>query len=115
MRSLLTTLGIVIGIVTVTLMGTAIDGLNAAFLQSITVIGADVLYIERSSWFHNSYLDWVNERSRRTISLPQVRALERQMTLARAVAPFTATRDAVKYRNRSSSSVIIIGTTDQYQ
>ena len=31
MRSVLTTLGIVIGIVTVTLMGTAIEGLNRAF------------------------------------------------------------------------------------
>jgi putative ABC transport system permease protein len=115
MRSALTTLGIVIGIVTVTLMGTAIDGLNSAFVQSISVIGADVLYIERGAWFHQTNLDWVRERNRRIITLQQVRALERQMTLARAVAPFTATRDAVKYRNRSSSSVIIIGTTDQYQ
>ena len=51
MRSVLTTLGIVIGIVTVTLMGTAIDGLNRAFLKSISVIGADVLYVQRFDWF----------------------------------------------------------------
>ena len=34
MRSVLTTLGIVIGIVTVTLMGTAIEGLDRAFVKS---------------------------------------------------------------------------------
>ena len=50
MRSVLTTLGIVIGIVTVTLMGTAIEGLNRAFMNSISSIGADVLYVEREDW-----------------------------------------------------------------
>ena len=55
MRSVLTTLGIVIGIVTVTLMGTAIEGLNRAFLRSISFIGADVLYVSRMDWFVNSH------------------------------------------------------------
>ena len=50
MRSVLTTLGIVIGIVTVTLMGTAIEGLNSAFLKAISSIGADVLYVQREDW-----------------------------------------------------------------
>jgi putative ABC transport system permease protein len=115
MRSALTTLGIVIGIVTVTLMGTAIDGLNRAFLQSVSMIGADVLYVERASWFHSSHEEWQRQQHRRPITLAQVKAVTRQMTRARAVAPFVATRDSVKYRNRSSSSVIIIGTSDQFQ
>ena len=50
MRSVLTTLGIVIGIVTVTLMGTAIEGLNRAFLKSISFLGADVFYVQRFNW-----------------------------------------------------------------
>jgi putative ABC transport system permease protein len=115
MRSILTTLGIVIGIVTVTLMGTAIDGLNRSFFKSISVIGADVLYVERTSWFHKTHLEWLRQANRRPITLLQARTLEKQASLVRAVAPFTATRDSVKYRNRSSSSVIVIGTTDQYQ
>ena len=36
LRSCLTTLGIVIGIVTVTLMGTAIGGLNQSFANSVS-------------------------------------------------------------------------------
>lgn len=115
MRSLLTMTGIVIGIVTVTLMGTAIDGLNRAFFQSISMIGADVLYVERFAWFNKTQADWLRQRNRRPITLAQVKAVEKQMTLARAIAPFTATRDAVKYKNRSSTSVMIIGTSDQFQ
>ena len=43
LRSGLTTLGIIIGIITVTLMATAIEGLNRSFTNSISTIGADVL------------------------------------------------------------------------
>jgi putative ABC transport system permease protein len=58
MRSVLTTLGIVIGIITVTLMGTAITGLNRSFMQSISSIGADVLYVNQASWFIQSEQEW---------------------------------------------------------
>jgi putative ABC transport system permease protein len=115
LRSALTMLGIVIGIVTVTLMGTAIDGLNRAFIQSVSIVGADVLYVERFAWFINSELEWLRQRNRSPITLAQVRAIEKQLTLARAVAPFTDTRNAVRYRNRSSTSVTVIGTTEQFQ
>ena len=57
MRSSLTTLGIVIGVITVTLMGTAIEGLNAAFLRSVSVLGADVLHVDRFSWFTHTGID----------------------------------------------------------
>ena len=40
MRSVLTTLGIVVGIVTVSLMATAIQGLRQSFLRSISALGA---------------------------------------------------------------------------
>jgi putative ABC transport system permease protein len=115
LRSILTTLGIVIGVVTVTLMGTAIQGLNAAFLRSISTLGADVLFVARTSWFIDSYEEWMKVRDRHDITLPQVRELERQMTMARAIAPFVDARRPVKYKNRSSGGVTIIGTTEQFQ
>src|SRR5229473_3585672 len=59
MRSILTTLGIVIGVVTVTLMGTAITGLDRAFLKNISSIGADVFYVERFNWFAGSREAWM--------------------------------------------------------
>ena len=50
MRSALATIGIVIGIVTVTLMGAAINGLNQAFINSISSLGADVFHVSRYNW-----------------------------------------------------------------
>jgi putative ABC transport system permease protein len=82
MRSALTTLGIVIGIVTVTLMGTAIEGLNRAFVERISIIGADVLFVQRVSWFVDSYAEWIKVEHRREITLAQVKALQKQMVYA---------------------------------
>mgnify|MGYP001248607136 CR=1 FL=1 len=114
MRSILTTLGIVIGIVTVTLMGTAIEGMNNAFHKSISIIGADTLFVERFNWMMNSEEEWLKVRKRREITLTQARAVENQLTMARAVAPVVGTGQSVRYKNRSASSVQIIGSTDQF-
>src|SRR5437660_7032923 len=78
LRSILTTLGIVIGIVTVTLMGTAITGLNRSFVNSISFIGADVLYVQRTEWFPGSQRAWLAMQHRRDVTLDQVRELQRQ-------------------------------------
>ena len=114
LRSVLTTLGVIIGIVTVTLMGTAIQGLNRAFLKSISALGADVLFVDRRGWFITSYTEYLKVRNRRTITLAQARAVQRQMTLARAVAPMVAIQDTVKYRNQSANQVQVVGTTEDF-
>ncbi|HTL17229.1 MAG TPA: ABC transporter permease [Patescibacteria group bacterium] len=114
MRSILTTLGIVIGIVTVTLMGAAITGLDRAFLRNISTIGADVLYVERFGWFINSHEEWMKMQKRRRITLVQANALRDLVTMAKAVAPVADSEETVRYKKRSSSSVHVIGTTDQY-
>ncbi|MBO7107242.1 MAG: ABC transporter permease, partial [Verrucomicrobia bacterium] len=73
MRSILTTLGIVIGVVTVSLMSMAIDGVSKSFVQSISVLGSDILYIEKESWMDHS--DWWKRRGRRDIELNQAKEL----------------------------------------
>lgn len=114
MRSILTTLGIVIGIVTVTLMGTAIEGLNRAFLKSISFIGADVFYVHRFNWMAHSHEEWTKMQKRREITMPQVEALTKQLSSARAIAPVADVRQPVKFEKRSSDGVMVIGTTDQF-
>jgi putative ABC transport system permease protein len=114
MRSVLTTLGIIIGIVTVTLMATAIEGLNSAFLKSISALGADVFYVSRNSWFNDSYDDWLKVQKRRPISFVEADALPAQLTLADAVAPAVNIGQPVKYKNRSADSVWIVGTSAEY-
>jgi putative ABC transport system permease protein len=114
MRSILTTLGIVIGIVTVTLMGTAIEGLNHAFLKAVSFIGADVLFVQRENWSApDTEAEWLRVQKRRHLTMEQFSALERDLTLASAVAPLAFDELPIKYGKRSAGGVQIIGSTDQ--
>ena len=112
MRSFLTMLGIFIGILSVTLMGTAIEGLDQAFNRSIAAIGADVLYVQKFPWFAGE--EWFNMRNRRDIKVSDAKAIERQSDLATAVTPEMSTGRTVKYRGQIIEGVHVDGCTDQY-
>lgn len=114
LRSVLTTVGIVIGILTVTLMGTAIEGLNRAFFQSISFLGADVLYVHRFNFFAQSRSEWVKMEKRKPITLLDAAKLEKQLTCAKAVAPVADTGEQIQYKKRQSNSATITGTTEQF-
>ncbi|MBX3746811.1 MAG: ABC transporter permease [Verrucomicrobiae bacterium] len=111
LRSGLTTLGIVVGIVTVTLMATAIDGLNRAFHRSFSFIGADVLFIQRHAWL-SSQEDWRQSRNRREITLEQARIVARRATLARAVSVEVQGIAPVRAGRRSARDVWVVGNTE---
>ncbi len=112
MRSVLTTLGIVIGIVSVTLMGTAIEGLNRAFNTSIAKIGADVLYVQKFPWAGQE--DWWTLRNRRDIRMEHARAIDRQATLASTVTPIAANIVNVRYGSKVVEGAIVVGTDEQF-
>ncbi|HLP09852.1 MAG TPA: ABC transporter permease [Opitutaceae bacterium] len=64
-RSFLTALGVIIGIVAVTLMGTAIGGIDTGVNNSLAIIGDDVLYVTKWPW--RDVEDWWNFRNRQKI------------------------------------------------
>jgi len=65
LRSALTALGVIIGIVAVTLMGTAIRGIDAGVDRSLSGFGDDLLYVSKWPW--RDIDDWWNYRNRRPI------------------------------------------------
>src|SRR5271170_660095 len=114
MRSVLTTLGIIIGIVTVTSMATAIDALNRAVHDSLSIIGSDTLFVSKFNWEIHSEEEWLRENKRADITLEQANKIVKQMLLASAVAPRVDSTRPVWYKNRRANGVEIIGTTDQF-
>ncbi|MGE5315742.1 MAG: ABC transporter permease [Acidobacteriota bacterium] len=113
MRSVLTTLGIVIGIVSVTLMGTAITGLSRTVDETIDKIGADVLYIQKWPWFADGE-EWWKYRNRRDLKMEQYKAVERQATLVKNSTPAVYMGGTVKNGSVSSEGVGIIGVNEQF-
>lgn len=111
LRSTLTTLGIVIGIVTVSLMAMAIDGLKQSFLRSISMLGADVFYIEKFPWERTEA--WWKIRNRRDFSVADGRAIFGESTHALAVSVEASTMQPVRYKDRSSTGVWTAGNNEQ--
>jgi putative ABC transport system permease protein len=109
MRSVLTTLGIVVGIVSVTLMGTAIEGLNRAFNKSIAILGTDVLYVEKWSWGDHGD-DWWKIHNRKDVTIVHAKAIERYSDLSKAVNPAIGTMTNAKYGQKYIESMVVVGT-----
>lgn len=112
MRSILTTVGIIIGILAVTLMGTAIEGLDRAFDSSISALGPDVLYVQKWPWGDVGD-DWWKIRNRKDITIEHAKAIERYSEYAKVVTPATGTITTVKYGQKFIENVVVVGTGAQ--
>lgn len=117
MRSALTALGVIIGIIAVTLMGSAIGGIETGFERSLAVIGDDILYVEKWPWRHVD--DWWNYRNRRTMQARYAEDLKRIIAatpnseLVTAVPTMNTMRN-VKYGDNEVRGVFTQGTTEEF-
>ncbi len=111
-RSGLTMLGIVIGIWAVTVMSTAIKGINNSFQEGISSLGTDVLYVDKWAWFSNE--DWWKMRNRRNITMEDYEKFKKLVKLPVATAPVLDSRQSIKFRDRTIDNVFVNGSTADY-
>lgn len=111
-RSVLTTLGIVIGICSVALMATAINGIDKAFVNGISSLGADNLYIDKFSWFSDE--DFFLMRNRKNIDISEFERFEKLAKMPLAVAPSIWTMHKVQFGENYVESTLMTGTTAGY-
>lgn len=112
MRSLLTTLGIVIGICSVVLMSTAIKGIDKSFQEGISSLGADNIYIDKWEWFSN--VEWWKIRNRKNLDMSHFRAFKEQAKLPEAIAPSIWTIQNLKRGDKIIKANLIAGTNSDY-
>ena len=113
LRSILTTLGIIIGVTTVITIVSLIQGLNKAFSDQISSIGTDTLYIQKFPWIMKGD-EWFRYRNRKNVSIQEAEAVRESATLARAVAPTMGTMRSIKYNENTINRVYVLGTTAEY-
>ncbi len=110
-RGVLTTLGIIIGIVAVITTMTAVNGLQNTMRQGFSAVGADVLYVMRMPWVVMN--EFFSFRNRPAIDLRQAEALEQKLRGKAIVNPSMDTNRDVKFMAETMENVTIIGTTDK--
>ena len=116
-RSTLTALGVIIGIVAVTLMGTAIGGIQVGFDKSMAIFGDDVLYV--SQWPWKRVDDWWNYRDRKKIKTEYAEPINRIIAATPSsnlviAVPTSSLLRSVKYGQSEVSNVLIRGTVSDY-
>ncbi|KAB2966447.1 MAG: ABC transporter permease [Thermoanaerobaculia bacterium] len=110
-RGILTTLGIIIGVLGVTTTMTAANGLASSFRESVSALGSDVVYVSRMPWIIQG--NFFEFRNRPPVRMREAEALERRLRRAAAVNPTTHTERTVRFGSRTLERVDIIGTTDR--
>ena len=116
-RSILTALGVIIGIVAVTLMGTAISGIQIGFDKSMSVLGEDVLYVEQWPWARVD--DWWNYRDRKKLKTEYAEPLNRMIAATPnsnllVAVPTSSFLRSVKHADNQVNNVFVLGTTADF-
>jgi len=117
LRSILTAIGVIIGIVAVTLMGAAIHGIDIGFNRSLSMVGDDIVYVDKWPW--GPVADWWVYRNRpdiRTnysVKLNRIIAATPNSLLVVAV-PAASSIQAIKAGGNQVSNVFVLGTDSDY-
>ncbi|MFQ5604959.1 MAG: ABC transporter permease [bacterium] len=113
LRSILTTLGIVIGVLTVIAMQTFIEGLNKSVEQELADIGANTFYVQK---YPAITMGGGKYRNRKNITLDEANAVEERASLVSIVAPYEY-RFGVTVRHakkRTNPNVILYGANESW-
>ena len=117
-RSFLTALGVIIGIVSITMMGTAISGIDAGFEKSLSMLGYDVMYVQKGSW--GSMRQWWRYRNRPDLKTEYAAQINRiiadnpDSALETAIPQMSTYRASASYKDTNLQQVFALGTNADY-
>jgi putative ABC transport system permease protein len=119
MRSLLTILGVVIGVATVIGMSSIISGLNDSIASQISDLGSNLIFVQRIPPTVGGRIP-PEVFSRKKLTLEDAKAIER-LPRVKAIAPvlqyFAINTDAksfsVRFRDKSAKNTIFVGATPE--
>ncbi|ABB24195.1 ABC transporter permease [Pelodictyon luteolum] len=117
-RSFLTALGVIIGIVAITMMGTAINGIDSGFERSLAMLGYDVVYVQKSSW--STMGQWWRYRNRPDLKTGYSETINRiiesnpRSELSVAVPQISTYQASVRYLGQTVEQAFALGTNEDY-
>lgn len=112
MRALLSVLGIAIGVATLSAIYAITTGLQVAFAEQVSQLGANTLYISSRPMVMMG--DWWRYRNRPKLTDREVEALRADAPLLEAIAPVMFWMADVGYLDEHVLGVQVRGTNDEY-
>ncbi|MEE9390597.1 MAG: ABC transporter permease [Candidatus Aminicenantaceae bacterium] len=111
LRTLLTLLGIIIGVFTIIAVVSIIQGLNNFVYTQFAFYGANDFSVRKFSMGSISLKEWREMIKRKNLTIDDMRLLRRQCESCELIGASTGTSRTVKFRNQSLKDVSISGVT----
>ncbi len=114
LRTLLTLLGITIGIFAIISVFTALDWMEQGIRENIASLGEDVVYVDKFPWSFDPNLAWWDIIKWPVPTIEEYEEILRRSNAAETAAFVTYAGRDISYRNNTAKSVTIISSTHEY-
>lgn len=113
LRTFLTLLGIIIGVLTIIAVVSIIQGLNDYVYTKFAFFGANDFSVTRTSFMSISIEELRKQQKRKNLTLDDMRLLQRRCRHCELIGASVSTGRSVKYKNQYLKAVAISGITYQ--
>ncbi len=113
LRTVLTLLGVVIGVAAVIAVVTLVNGANAYVATKVNNYGADVLTISKRPQIITSYEEWMRYQKRKNVDMAQFHYVEENCHVCAGIGAQQAATGKVSYGKQSTTDTTIRGNTWQ--
>ncbi len=113
-RTLLSLLGITIGIFSIISVFTIFDSMETEIRSSINSLGNDVLFVQKWPWAMGGDYPWWKYMQRPEASLTDLKEIQRRSQASQASAYLSGVNGTVKYRDKSINMANVVTVSEDY-
>lgn len=114
-RTLLSLLGITIGIFCIISVFTIFDSMEIAIRTNIESLGSNVLYIQKWPWAMGGDYPWWKYYQRPEASIEDMREIQKRSSLAETVAIMAGVNKTLKFQTNYMESVSVSGVSHDFE
>lgn len=114
LRTLLSLLGITIGIFSIISVFTMVDTLEVKIRSSVEELGNNVIFVQKWPWIMGGDYQWWDYMSRPYPSFAELEAIQEQASLSAGSAITINFNRSAKFNKNSVEAATIVGTSHQY-
>ena len=114
LRSILSLLGITIGIFAVIMVFTIMDSLEMSLRKSVQSLGDDVVFVQKWPWTFGPDYPWWKYINRPLPAYKELSYITDNCNSAQAAAFMVSAGSTVKYRSSSIENISLVGASYQY-
>lgn len=114
LRTILSLLGVTIGIFAIISVFTFVDSMEKSIKGSLSFLGSNVVYIQKMAWIQDADYPWWKYFQRPPTNYQEMKFLEARLENAQAICGIDA-KGGVTVKNKSNSfETLVFGVTYQY-